>query len=70
MQNFCISHEEAPRKVKTLRKQCAAAILTLMLAVSTYAGQIDCPGAVTNTTTTLITDVVTAVVVTVASSIP
>ena len=69
MQNFCISHEEAPRKVKTLRKQCAVAILTLTLAVSTYAGQIQCPGAVAEDGTPLITDLVTTVATTVITII-
>lgn len=49
--------------MKTLRKQCAVAILTLILAVSTYAGQIQGPGAVgTSTGTTLITDVIVTVI--------
>ena len=75
MQNFCISHEEAPRNVKTLRNQCAVVILTLTLAISAYAGQIQCPGAVTDTTDTpllsdeLVTTVVTTVV-TVVSPTP
>ena len=69
MQNFCISHEEAPRKVKTLRKHCAVAILTLTLAVSTYAGQIDTPGAVAQNGTTLLTEVITTVVTTVVTTI-
>jgi hypothetical protein len=56
-------------RVKTLRKQCAVAILTLMLAVSTYAGQIDTPGAVSQSGTTLLTEVVTTVVTTVITTI-
>jgi hypothetical protein len=74
MQNFCITHEEAPRKVKTLRKQCAVVILTLTLAITAFAGQTNCPGAVsgtgTGTSTTSLTDVVTEVIVTVVSVIP
>jgi hypothetical protein len=56
-------------RVKTLRKQCAVAILTLMLAVSTYAGQIDTPGAVAQNGTTLLTDVVTTVVTTAVTTL-
>lgn len=49
--------------MKTLRKQCAVVILTLILAVSAYAGQIQGPGAVGGGTgTTLLTDVIVAVV--------
>ena len=32
--------------MKTLRHTCAAIILTLALAVSVLAGEIDCPGVV------------------------
>jgi hypothetical protein len=80
MQKFCISHEEAPKKVKTLRKQCAVMILTLTLAFSAYAGQIQGPGAVTDTTgtgpvpitgtSTLLYDLITTTVVTIVSVIP
>jgi hypothetical protein len=31
--------------MKNLRRTCAATILTLALTASTFAGQIDCPGA-------------------------
>ena len=49
--------------MKTLRKQCAVVILTLILAVSAYAGQIQGPGAVgTGTGTTLIADVIVTVI--------
>ena len=52
--------------MNTLRKQCAVVILTFMLAVSAYAGQIQGPGAVSGTgTTTLLTDVVTTLIVSV-----
>jgi hypothetical protein len=74
MQNFCISHEEAPKKVKTLRKQCAVVILTFMLAVSAFAGQIQGTGAVsgtgTGTSSTSLIDAVTTVIVTIVSVIP
>jgi hypothetical protein len=75
MQKFCITHEEAP-KVKTLRKQSAVVILTLMLAISAYGGHIQSPGAVsdtgtgTSTDTSTTTDVVTTVIVTIVSVIP
>ena len=59
------------KKVKTLRKQCAVVILTLMLAVSAYAGQIQGPGAVSGTgTTTTLTDVITSVITTIVTVIP
>ena len=32
--------------MKTLRQTCATVILTLALAVSVLAGEIDCPGVV------------------------
>lgn len=49
--------------MSTLRKQCAVVILTLLLAVSAYAGQIQGPGAVgTGTGTTLLTDAIVTVV--------
>ena len=49
--------------MKTLRKQCAVVILTLTLAVSAYAGQLNCPGATgTGTTTTLLADVIVTVI--------
>jgi len=64
--------------VKTLRKQSAVVILTLMLAISAYAGHIQSPGAVSGTGTgtstdsgsTTTTDVVTTVIVTIVSVIP
>lgn len=57
--------------MKTLRNQCAVVILTLMLAVSAYAGQIQGPGAVSGTgTTTTLTDVITTVIVTITTVIP
>jgi hypothetical protein len=62
MQIFCISLLEAPQ-VKTL---FAAAILTLTLAVTALAGQIQCPGAASSESTPT-TDITTAVVLTVVS---
>jgi hypothetical protein len=74
MQKFCITHEEAPKKVKTLRKQCAVVILTLTLAISAYAGQTDTPGYAsgtgTGTGTNPLTEVSTTVIVTVVRVIP
>ena len=57
-------------KVKTLRNQCAVVILTLMLAVSAFGGQIQGTGVVTDTTgtatstgtSTLLCDVITTVI--------
>ena len=49
--------------MKTLRKQCAIAILTLTLAVSAFAGQTNTPGAVAdNGTTTTLTGVVLTII--------
>jgi len=49
--------------MNTLRKQFAVVILTLLLAVSAYAGQIQGPGAVsTGTGSTLLTDAIVTVV--------
>jgi hypothetical protein len=62
--------------VKTLRKQSAVVILTLMLAFSAHAGHIQSPGVVsgtgtgTGTGTTTLTDVITTTIVTVISVIP
>ena len=57
--------------MKTLRNECAVVILTLMLAVSAYAGQIQGPGAVSGAgTTTTLTDVITTVIVTITTVIP
>jgi hypothetical protein len=64
------------RKVKTLRKQGAVVILTLLLAISAYAGQIQAPGVAsgtstsTSTGTTLLEDATTTVIVTIISVIP
>ena len=63
--------------MKTLRNQCAVVILTLILAVSAFAGQIQGPGAVSGTGTssttgtgiTLLEDTIT-VIVTIVSVIP
>ena len=59
--------------VNTLRKQCAVVILTLTLAISSYAGQTNAPGAVAETggtTTTPLADVTATVILTVVSVIP
>jgi len=67
--------------VKTLRKQWAVVILTFMLAVSTYAGQIQGPGmhssgsgsgssTGTGTGTTTLSDTTTTVILTIISVIP
>ena len=57
--------------MKTLRKQCAVVILTLTMAVSTYAGILQCPGAVGGSgTTDSLTDVATSVIVTVVTIVP
>jgi hypothetical protein len=45
MQNFCISRLGGT-KVKTLLNKCAVVILTVTLAISAYAGQIQFPGVV------------------------
>jgi hypothetical protein len=63
MQNFLHHSRGGTEKVKTLRKQCAIAILTLTLAVSAFAGQTNTPGAVAdNGTTTTLTGVVLTII--------
>jgi hypothetical protein len=62
------------RKVKPLRQISAATILSLMLAVSVLAGQVDTPGApapapAPATSTTQTTSTTTAIVLTVLSLI-
>jgi hypothetical protein len=61
--------------MKTLRHTCAAIILTLALAVSVLAGEIDCPGVVgptptptptqmqTESTTATVTDSITTTII-------
>ena len=62
--------------MKTLLSKFAVAILTLALATSVFAGQVQFPGAAsagTNTTNTDTTDMVTTTittVVTIAGSLP
>ena len=61
--------------MKTLRKQSAVVILTLMLAFSAYAGQIQgtgihSSGTGTGTGTTTLADVITTTIVTIISVIP
>jgi hypothetical protein len=60
---FFASLTRRHRKVKTLRKQCGVVILTLILAVSAYAGQIQGPGAVGGTTTLLVDGILTIITV-------
>ncbi|HKG96337.1 MAG TPA: hypothetical protein VKA97_00885 [Pyrinomonadaceae bacterium] len=64
--------------MKTLFNKCAVAILTLTLAISASAGQIQCPGVVsggeptspTNVETTSITsDITTSIILTATSLI-
>ena len=65
--------------MKTLRKQCAVVTLTLLLAISAYAGHIQSPGIAsgtsgtgtsTSTDTTLLEDTTITVIVTIVSVIP
>jgi hypothetical protein len=67
---FASLTEEAPKKVKTLRKQCAVVILTLTVAISAYAGQTNTPGYATDSATPPLTDVTTAVILTVVTTVP
>ena len=52
--------------MKTFRQICAATILNLTLTAAAFAGQIDCTGAVSTTST--VTDIVTTVVVTIVNT--
>jgi hypothetical protein len=60
--------------VKTLRRICAATILSLTLAISTFAGDVHCPGVAstgpttetTNDTTMTADTITTAVLLVVA----
>ena len=70
MQNFLHHSLGGTEKVKTLRKQCAVVILTLTLAVSVYAGQINCPGAVADNGTPTQTAVATSIILTAVSLVP
>jgi hypothetical protein len=65
MQIFCISL--GGNHVKTLRQISAATILNLMLAAAVFAGQVDCPGAVSTTGT--VTNIVTTIVQTVVNGV-
>jgi len=58
--------------VKTLRKQCAVAILTLTMAVSAYAGILQTPGSVSsdNGTTPSQTDIAITLIMTVIKVVP
>ena len=53
--------------MKTLRQISAATILNLILAAAVFAGQVDCPGAVSTSST--VTDVVTSVVQTIVNTV-
>jgi hypothetical protein len=58
--------------VKTLRRNCAVAILTLLISLSASAGQIQCPGVTsgggtTTTTTTTTTEVTTTIILVVVN---
>jgi len=63
--------------MNTLRQTCAASVLTLLLAVSAFAGQIPSggivssppPSATSTTTSTTSTDLMTTVILTVLSLI-
>jgi hypothetical protein len=54
--------------MSTLRRICAATILSLTLAVAVMAGDIDSPGK-TSTSTTSTTSVTTTVIVTIINLI-
>lgn len=58
--------------MKTLRKHCAVAILTLTMAVSAYAGILQTPGCVTvdDGTTPTLTDIAITLIVTVVQVVP
>ena len=59
--------------MKTLRQTCATTILTLALAVSVLAGEIDCPGVVSppppTGTTSETSDITTTIILTIVSVI-
>lgn len=42
-------------QVKTLRRTCAATILSLTLAISAFAGDVHCPGVASNDNTAPVT---------------
>ena len=73
MQKFCISCQEA-FTVKTLRQIYAATILGLAVAVTVFAGQIDCPGVVAPTPPTseasITTEITASLITTVISLDP
>lgn len=61
--------------MKTLRQTCTTTILTLVLAVSVLAGEIDCPGVVSPTqppapTSTTTTNITTTIIVTILGLLP
>ncbi len=58
--------------MKTLRQTCAVAVLTLLLSVSLFAGQVNCPGKTDPpllTETTITSDITTSVIVTIVGLI-
>jgi hypothetical protein len=48
--------------VKTLRRMCAASILSLALAVSAFASDVHCPGVASTDSTPITTTIVLMVV--------
>jgi hypothetical protein len=56
--------------MKSLRRTCAVTVLTVLLSVPVFAGQVNCPGAVdpppppteTTTTSSITTSVILAIV--------
>jgi hypothetical protein len=62
--------------MKTLRQTCAVAVLTVLLSVCAFAGQINCPGVVSvppppnETSTSIESDITTTLLFTVISVIP
>ena len=61
IQNFCISLLTEATEMKTLRRICAATVLSLTLAISALAGDVHSPG-VASTGTSTVTTIVTTVV--------
>jgi hypothetical protein len=57
--------------MKTLRQLCGATILSLTLAISAFAGHIDCPGVVATTPpqSATSTNITTTVILTILSVI-
>lgn len=51
--------------MKTLRRSCAAAIPTLLMSVSVFAGQLQCPGVASGGQTA--TNIATSVILTIVN---